>query len=243
MKYLNSILALTILGFCFLYPRLHASDYSQPKTSRLHNSATQDPHQNLTVDKQIQVALQHKDENRVNLAIETLTKALKTNRVISKDVQLYAVRGSIYLEQAQAKLALSDFERGLAIAPNDVSLLINRAQVYRQFGQIKQALRDLNTVLKIDSKSLAALFNRGSIFFSSSDYELALIDFNQCIAINPHAAAAYFNRATTYKILGKPAQAIKDLQRFIELNKNSEWNKTAKKLLSDYQQELSSIAQ
>jgi tetratricopeptide (TPR) repeat protein len=193
-----------------------------------------DPHINLTVDKFIKVALQHKQENRVNLAIETLNNAMK----IHTDAQLLAVRGSIYLELGKSKLALIDFEKGLNLAPNDTSLLINRAQVYREFGQISEALNDLNKAIDINPNLLAAFFNRGSIYFSSGDYQLALVDFEQCINLNPHASATYFNRATTLYLLGNTQLAIDDLTHFIKLNNNNEWNKIAQNLLDQYKNEI-----
>ncbi len=210
------------------------SQLKSNKTAKVSVHKPSDPHMNLSADRLIQVALQHKDENRVEWAIETLSKAMQQHN----DAQLHAVRGSIYLELGKSKLALIDFEKGLNLEPNDTLLLINRAQVYRRFGQISGAINDLNKALSITPDSLAALFNRGSIYYSSGDYNLALADFDQCIAINPHSPAAYFNRANTYKLLDKTNKAIEDLERFIELNKNTEWNKTANTLLIQFKQEL-----
>ena len=62
---------------------------------------------------------------------------------------LYAVRGSTFLEQQQHTEALSDLEKALKIAPDDSALLTNRAQIYRQFGRSEQALANLNMAIEI----------------------------------------------------------------------------------------------
>lgn len=77
---------------------------------------------------------------------------------------LYAVRGSIYLEQGQPTEALRDLEKALKLDPDDSELLTNRAQVYRQFGQIAQALDDLNRAIELNPDLVAAHFNRGVAF-------------------------------------------------------------------------------
>ncbi|MBT8129459.1 MAG: tetratricopeptide repeat protein, partial [Gammaproteobacteria bacterium] len=90
-----------------------------------------DPHAALTPEKHIQVALQHKQEGRLSEAMRTLTMAILQH---GENKDLYAVRGSLYLEQGQPTEALRDLEKALKLAPDDSELLTNRAQVYRQFG-------------------------------------------------------------------------------------------------------------
>ncbi len=187
-----------------------------------------DPHSSLTPEKHIQVALQHKQEGRMPEAMRTLSMAIMQH---SGYKDLYAIRGSLYLEQGKPTEALIDFEKGLKIAPKDSALLTNRAQVYRQFGQIEQALADLNRALDVQPDLVAARFNRGAIYYSSGDFELALVDFNQCVAINPHSEAPYFNRASTKYALNDIAGAREDLERFIQLSQNEEWRSTARELL------------
>ncbi len=94
-----------------------------------------DPHAALTPEKHIQVALQHKQEGRLSEAMRTLTMAILQH---GDHKDLYAVRGSIFLEQDQPTEALGDLEKALKLAPDDSALLVNRAQVYRQFGRSRR---------------------------------------------------------------------------------------------------------
>jgi tetratricopeptide (TPR) repeat protein len=129
-----------------------------------------DPHAALTPEKHIQVALQHKQEGRLSKAMRTLTMAILQH---SDNKDLYAVRGSLYLEQGQPSEALRDLEKALKLAPDDSELLTNRAQVCRQFGQIAQALNDLNRTIELNPDLVAARFNRGAIHYSSEEFKMS----------------------------------------------------------------------
>lgn len=187
-----------------------------------------DPHSTLSPEQHIQVALQHQQEGRMSAALDTLSIAI-SRHADSKD--LYAVRGSLYLEKGKAAAALSDFNHALAIAPDDATLLTNRAQALRQFGRIGEALSDLNRAVEIDPDLLAARFNRGAIYYSSREFDKALIEFDQCIAIDPHLPGPYFNRASTRHELGNTPGAKADMDRFIQLSGNDEWKQSAQELL------------
>lgn len=193
------------------------------------------PHAKLTPEMHVQVALQHKAEGRMGEAFKELDLAISTNNM---SAELFAVRGSFYLEQNNVTQALSDFESALKIAPDSPVILTNRAQVYRQFGRISEALRDLDKAIKLNPDLMAAYFNRGAIHYSSGEYKLALKDFDTCIAIDPHAAGPYFNRASSKDASGDRQGAIEDIKHFMEMTDNSQWKTTAQQLLEKWQSVL-----
>lgn len=187
-----------------------------------------DPHGQLSVDKQIQIALQHKKEGRPHEAINTLSNALMRHE---NNAQLYAVRGSLYLEQGQVSDALRDLEAALRLNPTDASALTNRAQAYRGFGRMNEALADLDRAVELDPDLIAARFNRGAMLYEKDEMGKALTDFNHCIAVDPHAPGPYFNRAAVYDAMGKRLEAVADLERFMELTDNENWKKSAQDIL------------
>ena len=191
-----------------------------------------DPHAKLTPEMHVQVALQHKYEGRMGEAFSTLDRAISMN---AQSAELFAVRGSFYLEQNNITAALSDLESALKIAPDSPAILTNRAQVYRQFGRIGEALQDLDRAIQLNPDLMAAYFNRGAIHYSSGEFALALKDFDSCVAIDPHTAGPYFNRASSKDALGDHEGAIQDIERFLELTENSEWKTTARQLLEKWQ--------
>ncbi len=209
---------------------------SPPKTVTSGAHRQSDPHANLSADKMAQVALQHLDEGRAQLAVETLNEAIGK---YPDNGMLLSIRASVFLQQQQASLALADLNRAIEINPHDAILLNNRAQAYRQFGRNDDARRDLDGAIEIDPDSVAAYFNRGSLLFEAEKYDLALADFNRCIELQPGVPAAYFNRASTYEALGQRDKAIDDLEHFLSLNPEESWAKVARDMLEQWDPDLS----
>ena len=209
---------------------------SPPKTivSGAHKQC--DPHANLSADKMAQVALQHLDEGRAELAVETLNEAIGK---YPEDVMLLGIRASVFLQQQQSSLALADLNRAVEINPHDAILLTNRAQAYRQFGRDDDARRDLDGAIEIDPNSVGAYFNRGSMHFEAENYDLALADFSRCIELAPAVPAAYFNRASTYEALNQRDKAIGDLEHFLSLNPEESWAQIARDMLKQWDPGLS----
>ncbi len=205
-----------------------------PVTSGAHRQS--DPHANLSPDKMAQVALQHLDEGRGQLAVETLNEAIGK---YPDNYVLLSIRASVFLQQQQASLALADLNRAIEINPHDAILLTNRAQAYRQFDRADDARRDLDGAIEIDPNSVAAYFNRGSLLFEAEQYDLALADFNRCIELEPGVPAAYFNRASTYEALGQRDEAIGDLEHFLSLDPEESWARVARDMLKQWDPDLS----
>lgn len=196
------------------------------KPGRPHGQ--RDPHRDLSPQTQIQIALQHKQEGRPHEAINTLSNALMMHE---NNAQLYAVRGSLYLEQGQATDALRDLESSLKLNPDDAKTLTNRSQAYRRFGRPQEALADLDRAIELDPDLVAARFNRGAMRYEHGDMDKALADFDHCVAVDPHAPAPYFNRAAVYDAMGKRAEAMADIEHFMELTDNESWKKSAQDIL------------
>ncbi len=201
------------------------------QTGGAHKSG--DPHAKLDVDQLARVALQHLDESRAQLAVETLDEGL---RRFPGNAMLLSLRASIYLQSGQTSLALSDLNQAIDANPHDPVLLTNRAQALRQFGRDQDARKDLDGAIELDDRFVAAYFNRGSLSFEAEDYPAALADFNRCIEIEPGVAAAWFNRASTHEAMGNRELAIKDLEHFLGLETEPGWVEMAQELLNQWQE-------
>ena len=188
-----------------------------------------DPHAALTPAKHIQVALRHLREGRAPQALQTVDKAISRH---PNNAELRALRGSLHLAGGDYTLALADLDTALNKTPDRPAWLVNRAQVYEKFNRRDAALVDLNRAIAIKPDFLPARFNRGTIYFNMSDLQAALTDFNQCIATDPHTPAPYFNRAAVHDALDNRAEAVADIERFLQLSDNQQWNAKAQELLA-----------
>lgn len=216
-----------------LSEQLSAKIAAQPKRAATDDRphGAYDPHKTLSADQHIKVALQHKAEGRMALAIETLTQALASQ---GEHFRLLAVRSSLLLESGQLSNALKDMNAALKLAPNEAGLLVNRAEVYRQFGRLDEAMADLDNAIAVNDTMVAAYFNRGTLHYQNGAHQLALKDFSRCIEINPHAAGPYFNRAAVLDVLGQQEQAIADIRHFMDLTENESWRQKAEELLQSW---------
>jgi len=192
------------------------------------HGASYDPHGKLDADTQIEIALKHRAEGRPQETLHTLSVAIERH---PNHARLYAVRGSLLLEQGQITPALADLEKAVRLDPTDAEALTNRAQAYRQFGRVDQALADLDQAIALAPDLLAARFNRGAMRYGAGDLEGARADFDHCIALDPHLPGPYFNRAAVQDALGNDEAAIADLERFLQISKNDAWNRQARDLL------------
>ncbi len=195
-----------------------------------------DPHAKLGPMQMAQVALQHLDESRTQLALDTLGEAIGK---YPDNVMLLSVRASIFLQSEQTSLALADLNRAVEIDPHDPVLLTNRAQALRRFDRSEDALRDLDSALELKPDFVAALFNRGSLRFEAEQYAEALADFERCIEIDPELPAAWFNLASTRDAMGQREQAIGDLEHFLSLSPEPGWIQIANDLLAQWRAEVS----
>ena len=82
-----------------------------------------DPHAALDAERMIKVALQHRAEGRVSLAMQSIDEAAGR---FPQDAEVLSVRGSLYLEQDRVTQALEDFEASLRLRPDDARTLVNR---------------------------------------------------------------------------------------------------------------------
>lgn len=208
---------------------------NEPTPQSLSGNSLQagpNPHAQLTSEQHIAVAYQHAEEGRVEEALDVLTRALL---VTPEDVSLIAARGGILLAQGSVFDALVDLEKAVSLAPNSAELRVNRSQAYRKFNRYDEAMVDLNKAIALDPKLVAARFNRGSLLYGETRYQEALADFNICVEVAPQTAGPYFNRAVTREALGDRSGALNDMNRFIALSDNPEWNKVAQETIDSWQ--------
>ena len=199
-----------------------------PVTPGRPHARSYDPHIKLDPETQIRIALQHKAEGRLQEALHTLSQAGDRHPASAR---IFAVRGSLLLEEGRVAPALADLEKSIKLDPNDAEVLTNRAQAYRQFGRMDQAMADLDRAIALQPDLLAARFNRGAMRYSMRNYPGALEDFDHCIALDPHLPGPYFNRAAVQDALGEKDAAILDLERFLQISDNPDWNRQAKELM------------
>lgn len=192
------------------------------------------PHAGLSSEQHIAVAMEHASEGRMEEALDVLTRAIVTS---PDDASLIGTRGSLLLTQERVFDALVDLEKAVALAPDSALLLINRSQAYRKFNRLQEAMADLDKAVAVSPMLVPARFNRGVLLYGAAKYKEALADFDVCIQVAPETAGPYFNRAVTRDALGDQTGALSDMNKFIALADNPEWEKVARDTMAAWKKD------
>jgi Flp pilus assembly protein TadD len=123
-----------------------------------------------------------------------------------------ANRGELYARKLnRPALALQDFDRASALAPDDVSLLLSRSAVQARLGRAAAALADLDRALVVDPGDPVVRNTRGVLRLELGDAAGARADFSHAIGARPGQAAFWVNRADAEARLGRRPAALRDL--------------------------------
>ncbi len=192
------------------------------------------PHAKLSSEQHIAVALQHAEDGRMAEALDIISRAITVNPT---DASLRGALGGLLLSQDRVSEALVYLEEAVSLAPDSAVLLVNRSQAYRKLNRLQLAMSDLDKAVALSPKLVPARFNRGVLLYDKANYEEALADFDICIQIAPETPGPYFNRAIVRDAQGDKAGAVSDMNSFIALSDNPEWNKVARETMAAWKNE------
>ena len=158
------------------------------------------------------------------------------NRVLALDqqnLQAYAGRGSVYLDQGQLEQAIADFDRALTGPGNgcggcwpDYGLVVayaGRGRAHARLGNVAQAAADLDEAVRLDPTYRYYYQDRADLYQPLHAREKLLANWNEAIANNPDADWPYMGRAGAYKALGEFSAAVDEYTRYIAIHPDADW--------------------
>jgi tetratricopeptide (TPR) repeat protein len=155
--------------------------------------------------------------------ISACTAIIQSGRLAEKPEALaftYDARAKAFSQYRQFDLALSDFDRAVALNPNDKDMLFNRAVTFERKGDFDSSIRDLNEVLRLQPSYPNGNYERGFVRLKQKDYDRAIADLSQAVRLQPDNAKAYRDRGQAYRAKGELAKADADRQKASELDPN-----------------------
>jgi len=142
------------------------------------------------------------------------TDVIKKNPGVT---QAFNNRGNEYNNRGEYQLALSDFNKGIRIAPRFKYLYNNRALTWSKLDSIERAIADLELALKLDPYYFDAHLNLGNLLSENDRPADAIQHYTFAAEISPRRAVVLIFRARAYTSLGDMENALKDYARAIEL--------------------------
>jgi tetratricopeptide (TPR) repeat protein len=125
-------------------------------------------------------------------------------------------RGQLKVSQQDLKGALADFTKALFLDPNHSEALYLRGQVYTLLGVRHLAVSDYTRAIQISPDS-PYFARRGSVYALNQDQQRRIQDFSILIQRHPRQIEPWFERGIAYLYSARPAQALKDFERGLQL--------------------------
>lgn len=100
----------------------------------------------------------------------------------------YVNRGNEYGRSGQYDLALADYEKALALAPNSLLSLTSRGYLFYLQGDHERAVTDLSKAISLYPNYIPAYLNRSLAYEKMGKYREAADDLIKAKAIEPHVS-------------------------------------------------------
>lgn len=163
--------------------------------------------------------------NRASLykKLGKLEKALEDYKQIL-ELNLGSVDTLIDISDAYQKIhqydvALTFINQAIELDSSNPVLYCNRGAIYLRQEDFHKALECLDNAIALDSSFASAYVGRAQILLIGHNKQTrALGDYHQAILLEPENASYYSLRAGLYRIMKDDSQALKDLNKALELS-------------------------
>jgi len=134
----------------------------------------------------------------------------------------------------QNQEAIDTYDKAIALKPDDAALYTNKGVVLGKMGKTAESQEAFKKAASINPGSAAQnFFNLGATMVNSGKAADAAEAFKQAIAADPSFAEAYYQLGIC--LSGNPQtipEAMKALNKYVEIGKNAEQVEVAKQLIS-----------
>jgi tetratricopeptide (TPR) repeat protein len=160
------------------------------------------------------LALGMEEQGDLEGAIELYGAGLR----VQPHAQFYQKRGVLRQAVGDAKGALKDLDRAIALDPQAAAVAQPRDAADQDLGSAEAASDDSDPAVTFDPHYAMTYLQRGNARASLGDLQAALNDYDQAIALDPHDARTYLQRGNTWAGLGHPEAALDDYNQALALD-------------------------
>ncbi|MEJ2039996.1 MAG: tetratricopeptide repeat protein [Desulfosarcinaceae bacterium] len=119
---------------------------------------------------------------------ESLRALLKKTQADPKDVAAWTQLADLYFDSGQSDLAISAYERSLALDGSRPDVWTDLGVMYRRAGNPQKAIEAFDHAISIDPRHRIALFNKGVVMMHDlKDPQGALSAWEKLVSIDPQA--------------------------------------------------------
>lgn len=136
--------------------------------------------------------------------------------------KLFFNRGRCLVILGRPQDAIPDLSRSIELEPKSPDTWFYRASAYEKSGNAEAALKDYSEAVRLEPKYFQAYVNRGFLQFNLGHFEEAINDYGAALPYAPANVQPMVlnNRAGAFLKLGKPEEALADLNKALEISPN-----------------------
>jgi tetratricopeptide (TPR) repeat protein len=139
----------------------------------------------------------------------------------SAEANQAVARGQLLANQGLDQVALSEFERAIAINPRLVPAYLGIGQIQKKQGNLDKAEQAYGKATQIEPQNFDAQYNHGLVLQLLNRIAESVRAYLRALAIKPNDFDANLNLATAYLQLGEPGPGLTYAQRAVRENGNS----------------------
>ncbi len=196
------------------YTRFKQKDYQ---------GALEDYNKAILLNPKFQMALDNK-------ALLFQTVCLKDDKDFNE--KYYLSLGIADVNEGNFPEAISSLDEALTLNPNSEVAYFYKAICFHSLNRTAEAYENYTKAIELNKNMVDAYFNRGQLLFKTNPKQ-ALDDFVSAVALDSKFIDAYYSIAAIQKNLGQYKEAIKNLDKIIELEPQAVNAKTLKKLIEN----------
>ena len=196
------------------YTRFKQKDYQ---------GALEDYNKAILLNPKFQMALDNK-------ALLFQTVCLKDDKDFNE--KYYLSLGIADVNEGNFPEAISSLDEALTLNPNSEVAYFYKAICFHSLNRTAEAYENYTKAIELNKNMVDAYFNRGQLLFKTNPKQ-ALDDFVSAVALDSKFIDAYYSIAVIQKNLGQYKEAIKNLDKIIELEPQAVNAKALKKLIEN----------
>jgi tetratricopeptide (TPR) repeat protein len=144
------------------------------------------------------------------------------------DAETYFLRGLLYDNSNEISKAINDYSKTIELNANHVTAYNNRANQYLKTENFQKALGDYTKAIQLSPDNTMAHYNRGLVYINANEFAKAIEDYNNIVGLGQEKAESYeiyvdalAKRGLLHSELGHAQEAIRDFEKFLELDPNN----------------------
>ncbi len=130
-------------------------------------------------------------------------------------------RAQLLESQGLDTVALSEFEKAVAINPKLTTAYLGIGQIHKKQGNLDKAEQAYHLAAQVEPTSFDAQYNHGLVLQLLSRVTEAVRAYLRALAIKPEDFDSNLNLATAYLQLGEPGPGLSYAQRAVRIKGNS----------------------